>query len=413
MDDHIIFILVAGIATMAMFLLPALLKNRLLSVPMVFVVFGFCLYNLPLDLPFINPEENRFDRMVLEYLTEFIVIISLSAIGIKIDRKPSLANWKVAWYLLGIAMPITIVLLAVAGHYLMGMGAAAAILLGASLAPTDPVLAGGVQVDKPNSGDGHKVKFALTLEAGLNDGLAFPFIYLALIIGDQGITVESISMWAIYQLAYKIIAAIIIGYILGKFFSRYFLQFIRKAEIKYKSDISEGLFMISATLLVYGIAEAAEGYGFLAVFVAAVTGRQRDNSDEIHERAYTAIDQVEQALLSVFLIAFGGIMASGGLEGVEWEHVLIAFILIFIIRPVAGMISFIKCDITIKEKLIISFFGIRGVGTVYYLAYATNKNSNFPHIDDIWYIANVAILSSICIHGIGSALIMPSLNNDK
>ena len=106
--------------------------------------------------------------------------------GLKIDRRVGWRSWGLTWRLLAIAMPLTILLLSLLSHWLLGLGAAAAILLAASLAPTDPVLASDVQVGPPKSGEEDETRFALTSEAGLNDGLAFPFVMCALALAETG-----------------------------------------------------------------------------------------------------------------------------------------------------------------------------------------------------------------------------------
>jgi NhaP-type Na+/H+ or K+/H+ antiporter len=394
-----------------MYFLPPLLKNKWMNMPMVFVLFGLVLYSLPLELPFINPENDYFDRKVLEYLTEFIVIISLAAIGLKIDRKPGWKNWKEGWYLIGIAMPLTILFLALAGAYILGLGLAAAVLLGACLSPTDPVLADDIQVEGPNTGEGHPVKFSLTVEAGINDGLAFPFIYLALTLYQEGLQTEAISSWFLEDVLMKITVAIIGGWLLGKAIAWLFYQFYQANESD-DTPIGEGLFMLGATLLVYGLIELFNGYGFLGVFIAAVTGRQMDREHSSHKRSYRSITQIENALIGIFLIAFGGVLATGGLNDLHWYHILVSILLLFVIRPVAGHLSLLFCSLDRQKKNFISFFGIRGVGTIYYLTYMHNKSGDFEEVDDVWLVANCTILLSIIIHGLASHFFLPRFEEE-
>ncbi|WP_235296443.1 cation:proton antiporter [Portibacter marinus] len=409
MSLHLILIFTAGITALLIFLLPHLLKNRLLSPPMIFVGIGFLLFSLPVDLPFINPESDDLDRKIVEYLTEFIVILSLAAIGLKIDRKPSFKNWASGWALVGIAMPITIILLGLAGHYVLGLSLAASILLGAGLSPTDPVLASNVQVDPPNSGEGHPVKFALTVEAGLNDALAFPFIFLALVLEEQGLSWLTVGKWFSFHFIYKILIGILVGFVVGKIIAKYFFSFIENIDDKRKKEISEGTFLVAATLLTYGFAEFFQGYGFLAVFVAATTGRQIDKEHPAHKRTYQSVDQVEQALIGIFLVAFGGILATNGLTGLSLGHILVGCLLVFIIRPLSGMLSLLSFKAPFREKALVSFFGIRGIGTIYYLAFATNEFENFGFIEDIWLVANFTIILSIFVHGLADAFLLTSI----
>lgn len=400
MSTHILLLLIAGIALMGMFILPALLKRSILTIPILFVGLGYLIFSLPVEYPFIDPEGSQFDRLILEYLSEFIIIISLAAIGIKIDHRPGWNTWQIGWYLLGIAMPLTILLTALSGYYMLGISLSAAILLGSVLAPTDPVLAGNVQVGPPNKGEENEVRFGLSLEAGLNDGLAFPFVWLALKLESEGQSAAVVWDWLGYEFFLKIIIGVVAGILLGYSLSRAFFFLKNHLDKKFDSEVKEGFFVIASVLMVYGLTELVHGYGFLSVFVAAVVSRQYRNDDTIHEKTYDSIDQIEQAVLGLFLIFFGGILALNGLKGVGWEHVAIALLLIFVIRPLSGLISFAFCRMRFREKAALSFLGIRGIGSLYYLAFAQNQLETFGDIDEIWLVINCTILCSILIHGL-------------
>ncbi|WP_116127335.1 cation:proton antiporter [Lewinella sp. IMCC34183] len=410
MTIHILFLLLTGLALLGTFILPSLIRNQMVSLPIIYVAFGFAVFNLPIDLPLMNPDDARLDRRLMEYITEFIVIISLAATGLKLDRTPSFVNWRAAFYLLGIAMPLTIALVAFLGWWWAGLAPATAILLGAVLSPTDPVLAANVQVGPPNEDEPEdEVRFGLTLEAGLNDGLAFPFVYLAIALVDATSVGDALFTWLWWDVGYRLTVGTLMGLAIGKGLSWIFFRFKKKmAEIR-ETEIEEGFFVLAAVLLTYSLTEIAEGYGFLAVFVAAVVSRQRESDEETkssEKESYQAADQVEQAVLGIFLIAFGGIIGTGGLNDLTVPGALLGLALLLVIRPLAGMISFLPSKLPWEEKLAISYFGIRGVGSLYYLAYAHNSEY-FPTIDRIWAIVNFTILVSIFLHGIS---VMPVLS---
>ena len=400
LTTHIAFLLLAGLALLGTFLLPALLKRSLLSLPIIYVGFGYLVFSLPIEgLPLLNPEDHRFDRQLMEYITEFIVIVSLAATGLKLDRNPGLKRWATGWYLLGIAMPLTIAGVAGAGIW-MGLAPATAILLGAVLAPTDPVLASNVQVGPPNEGQPEdEVRFGLTLEAGLNDGLAFPFVYLAIALVDASDWGAAIWEWAYFDFAYRIGMGVLMGFLIGRGLAWLFNHFKSIIIGDDDAEIEGGFFVLAATLLTYSITEIVEGYGFLAVFVAAAVSRRSDIEEEDQEETYEAADDVEQAVLGVFLIAFGGILATGGLADLTLPGALVGLALLFVIRPLAGLLSFIPSKLPWEEKLAISFFGIRGVGSLYYLAYAHNSDY-FENIDTVWSIVNFTMLVSLLVHGL-------------
>ena len=408
LTTHILLLLLAGLALLGTFLLPPLLKNKILGLPVVYVTFGFLVFSLPLDLPLLNPDSHSFDRKLMEYITEFIVIISLAGTGLKLKRDIGVKMWATGWYLLGIAMPLTITAIAVLGWGWLGLAPATAILLGAVMAPTDPVLAANVQVGPPKDDTAEdEVRFGLTLEAGLNDGLAFPFVYLAIAVVTADQVTDAVLTWAWWDFAYRIFMGVLGGYVIGKVLTLLFNRFRKHMSEQVDTEIEEGFFILAATLLTYSITEILEGYGFLAVFVAAVVaGRQEETEREVRQQTYEAVDQVEQAVLGVFLIAFGGILATGGLAELTVNGAVLGLLILLVIRPVSGMISFLPSQLPWQEQAAISWFGIRGVGSLYYLAYAHNSEY-FSEIDSVWCIVNFTILTSIFLHGLS---VNPVLN---
>ncbi|HEY7797730.1 MAG TPA: cation:proton antiporter, partial [Hyphomonadaceae bacterium] len=180
--------------------MPLVLKELPLSLPIIFVVLGAVLFWLPVPGPGPDPLEYG---VVTERATELVLIVALMGAGLKLDRPFGWGRWAATWRLLGITMPLSILGLTVAAVLVLNLDLATALLLGALLAPTDPVLASDVQVGPPNTGEEDEVRFALTSEAGLNDGLAFPFVHLAVVLA--GITVLGPFGWAIEWLAVDLV----------------------------------------------------------------------------------------------------------------------------------------------------------------------------------------------------------------
>ncbi len=409
MTTHILLLFLAGLALLGTFTIPSLIRNKMISLPIIYVAFGYGIFNLPLDLPLMNPEDARVDRRMMEYITEFIVIVSLAATGLKLDRTPSLKNYAVGLYLLAIAMPLCIAAVGLLGWWWVGLAPASAVLLGAVLAPTDPVLAANVQVGPPNEEyPEDDVRFGLTLEAGMNDGLAFPFVYLAIgLVGATSVW-DTVVTWAWWDFGYRVGMGTLMGYAIGRGLAWIFYTFRDRMSAEKDTEVEEGFFILAATLLTYSITEIAEGYGFLAVFVASVVSRRirdDDQSKEAEQETYHAADQVEQAILGIFLIAFGGIIGTGGLADLTWMGALTGLALLLVIRPIFGILSCWPTSLPTVEKLAISYFGIRGVGSLYYLSYAHNSEY-FPEIDTIWSIVNFTMLVSIFLHGISVAPVM-------
>ena len=405
----LMFVVFGGGLTLAV-TLERWLARFWLSLPILYVAIGFALWSLPLGLPHFNPTVDGFDAMTLEYATEFIVIASLMAAGIAIDRPVSWANWRQIWPLLLIAMPLTIAAVALLGWWALGLAPASALLLGAALAPTDPVLARSVQVGPPGENKRHDVRFSLTVEAGLNDGLAFPFTYLAIAaVGMTALGGWTID-WVLLDLVWRIAAGCAIGWGVGRIGAWYVFEREADAPIAEIDEASEeagapsystreGLIVLGTLLLAYGIAELAEGYGFLAVFVGAVTARQRENRSRYHKISHHFIDQIEQIVLVAVLFGFGAMLASGVLAPLTWPAALVGLALLFVIRPLAGLAAELRCDLPMIGKLAVAFLGVRGMGSIYYLAYGQN-HADFAQIDLLWATVSFTILASIVVHGV-------------
>ena len=316
------------------------LAKMWMSLPILYVGAGFLLASLPLGLPFFNPAWDGFDALTLEYVTEFIVIASLAAAGIAIDRPVSWRNWRQIWPLLVVAMPLTIAAVAFLGWWAIGLAPASAILLGAALAPTDPVLARSVQVGPPGEGKRHDVRFSLTVEAGINDGLAFPFTHLAIAALGMSALGSWTLEWAAFDLVYRIVAGVAAGWGIGRLGAWYVFEREADAPIEEVEDSTpkystrEGLVVLGTLLLAYGSAELIHGYGFLAVFVAAVTARQRENASRYHKISHHFIDQIEQIVLVAVLLGFGAMLASGVLNALTWPAALVGLALV----PITGLL---------------------------------------------------------------------------
>lgn len=406
-DPRILMFVIFGIGLMLAVTLEKLLAKAWLSLPILYVAAGYALASLPLGLPNFNPASDGFDAMTLEYATEFIVIVSLAAAGIAIDRPVSWPNWRQIWPLLVIAMPLTIAAVSFLGWWVLGLAPASAILLGAAMAPTDPVLARSVQVGPPGEDERHDVRFSLTVEAGLNDGLAFPFTHLAIAaLGMTALGTWTLE-WAAYDLVYRIVMGCLVGYAVGRAGAWYVFEREADAPMEdVESDAprystKEGLVVLGTLLLAYGFAEVVHGYGFLAVFVGAVTARQQENRSRYHKISHHFIDQIEQIVLVAMLFGFGAMLASGVLEALTWPAALLGLALIFVIRPLSGLLSETMCDLPWPGRLAVAFLGVRGMGSIYYLAYGQN-HGDFAGIELLWATAAFAILASIVVHGISA-----------
>ena len=405
LDPYILFLLGLGAAILLVSWAPVGLKPLPLTLAILCVVLGVVIFSTGL-LSF-NPDPRTWDTAT-ERLTELVVIISLMGAGLKIDRPLGWRRWASTWRLLAIAMPLTIVAVAWLGLAGLGFSLAMALLLGAAMAPTDPVLAADVQVGPPQSGDEDEVRFALTSEAGLNDALAFPFVHLAILAAAGGLaTSGALTDWFTVKVGWKLLAGAGVGVLCGLVFGR--LVFRRSKEA---ARFGDGLVALAATLLAYAAAELAHGYGFLAVFICALTLRARERDHDFHQEMHDFSDQIERLLMMLLLVLFGGALANGLLASLTWIDALVGLAVVFVVRPVAGMIAMIGSRQPMRERLLLSFLGIRGVGSVYYVAYALN-HGEFGDSERLWAVVGFIILVSILVHGVTAAPLLQRLTRRR
>ena len=386
--------------------LPILLKRLPLSLPIVCIGIGVLLVWFPiLPVIWVNPLENRY---LTQRLTEFVVIVALMGAGLKLDRPVSWRGWESTWRLIGIAMPLTIAAIALLGWAFLGLGIAAALLLGAALAPTDPVLASDVQVGPPQSGKEDEVRFALTSEAGVNDGAAFPFVYLAIAIALSQASGEPFFIdWFLFDVIWKIAAGVGIGWVGGKVMGYLTFRLPNRAGISQPKD---GLVALGITCLAYGSTEMLHGYGFLAVFIAAVAFRSVERRHQYHKNLHDFTEQIEQLLMMVLLVCFGAAIAEGSIFGaLSWRVVAAAAFVLVVIRPLCAWLALIGFPAPPLAKAVIAFFGIRGIGSIYYIAYALGQ-AEFEQSQILWVTTCFVVLCSILMHGVLVTPIMRRLD---
>lgn len=418
MTTHLVYLL-GGAALLVAVVLPYALRTAALSPPVVLLGLGALIGLLP------GTEESAFSpiehRVFVEHLAEFTVLVALMGVGLALDRPLSLRSfeswrsWGATWRLLVIAMPLSIAGIALLGWWVMGLAPSAALLLGAALAPTDPVLASDVQVEGPTTTEGDEdeideddeVRFALTSEAGLNDGLAFPFVQAAILLAATGPFAEWGVRWFAWDLVGKVLVGAAIGVVVGWALAK--VAFRSSQPSLRTADSGEPLLALAAVLLAYGLTEVAHGYGFLAVFACALTMRSAERGHDYHALMHDVIERLERLLTLIVLLLLGVALTNGLLAGLTWQAAVVAVLLLFVVRPASGMIALFSGrranlrvgDNTLgpRERAATAFFGVRGVGSIYYLAYASG-HADFADLPLLWSTVGLAITLSVIIHGV-------------
>ncbi|GAA4720694.1 cation:proton antiporter [Sphingomonas lutea] len=344
-----------------------------------------------------------------EVLSEICVVVGLFGVGLRIDRLADRKTWAPTVRLLAIGMPLCIAAVAYAGWMFAGMTFAGALLLAAVLAPTDPVLAGDVQVGPPLEGGEHPVRFSLTTEAGLNDGLAFPFVYLALAVAAAGgFTGEVLGDWLWRDVAYRIVLGVAAGAFLGWLLGKIMFDWPSKNAL---ANTESGVIALAGVLAVYGLTELVEGYGFIAAFVSGLTLRRQESDHEFHTKLHDFTESIEHALTAVILIALGAALPAL-LPSLSWAAALISAALIFVIRPTVGWLSLIGTMDHGRERMVVAFYGVRGVGSIYYLAYA-GSHMELTNEAELWAAVAVTILLSTIVHGFTAGLAVERATGDN
>jgi NhaP-type Na+/H+ or K+/H+ antiporter len=329
------------------------------------------------------------------------VIVALFGAGLALDRPIGWHRWSSTWRLLAITMPLSIVAVALLGWWALGLAAPGALLLGAVLAPTDPVLAGDVQVGEPSDAEESEdePRFALTSEAGLNDALAFPFTHAAVAMATVGVAPALwFGHWVAVDVLWRAAAGLAVGILVGRLLARLFFR--ARSETVRLAEQAEGFVALACTFLAYGLTELVNGYGFLAVFVCACTIRTAERNHGYHGVLHSFTEQIERLLTVVVLLLLGGAIARGLLAPLQPLDVVLALAVLLVIRPLFGWVALVggRTPRAGLDRMIISIFGVRGIGSLYYMAWAVGE-ARFPEADRLWAITGLTILLSVVLHG--------------
>jgi len=400
-DIYDIILLYLGIVILIAMLFPRFLSRYVITAPIAYLLISVVVfYFFPSSpLPHLEQAPDLGKR-----LTEMGVIISLTAAGLKLTRPFSWQSWRYAARLLIITMPLTIAFIAFFGWNFLGLAPATAILLGAVIAPTDPVLASDIQTTPPQTEDSSNTRLALTTEAGLNDGLAFPFtnmaIAMVLVGNDPSLWFAD---WLLVDFIYKIFTGTLVGLATGWLLAKIIFS-CPKPEC-HSSAISVGMLTVSLTLLPYGLAEILNSYGFITVFVAACTFRYQETTHEYLNVLHDFSEEIERTLVVILFTILGIYISHGFTTDFQLYMLPAALFIVLIIRPLTGLIGLAGTKLRRSRKYIISFYGIRGIGSIYYLLYAFD-HAGFEQSREVLALVTTVIILSVFIHGLSARPVM-------
>lgn len=399
---------VVGVLALSAVVLPLALRERLISFPIVIVAVGALLASV-VDPGTFDPVARGF---LAEHLSEFAIVLALTGLGLSIDRPITWWGWLTTWRLLAFTMPLSILAAAGLGWWALGLPPAVALLFGAALAPTDPVLAVDVQTGPPTTGDPDadetdEVRFGLTSESALNDGLAFPFTNLAILVAAVGADLSGwLTEWLLVDVLYKVGGGVIVGWSIGKVLGWLTIRLVGRSGVRGMFAEGEGIapsvIALGYTLISFGVTEVLGAYGFIAVFVTAYVVRNVERQNDVHDHLHEGAEQLELLAMSVVLLLLGAAFADGLYRAVTWQMAGVALALVVVVRPVAGWIGLLgDARTTRAERALVAFFGIRGLGSIYYLAYGVNR-LDLAEAETLWALATSTILCSLIVHGLSA-----------
>ncbi|MDQ3936705.1 MAG: cation:proton antiporter, partial [Actinomycetota bacterium] len=397
-DPYALGVLFAGIALFVAVSALSHQQDWAFTAAIVYLLLG-AMMSLGFSLLGVDLLDPFSDAIVIERVTEVAVIIALFSAGLKIDRKLRWRDWRSAMLLLVFVMPVTIAAVAALGVVLMGLSLGAAIVLGAALAPTDPVLASDVQVGPPGDADEPEPRFALTAEAGFNDGLAFPFVLLGVFVAGRGGT-GWIPEWVLADVVYALAVGVVIGVLAGRAIAGLVSRLHAR---EWLSPALDGWLAIATVLLVYGATEAVGAYGFLAAFAGGLAFRRFEDRHEFHRRVHDGATTVEQFAELAVLLLLGSTITLAGLGTIGVGGWLLAVLLLLAVRPLVTLAAFAGSRLSLGERGFVAWFGIRGIGSFYYVAVALGTGVLVGDEAELVYWTVIACVGlSIVLHGISS-----------
>jgi len=394
-----------GFLTVVINRLPITSSMFYLAVGILIGPSGFALFHF-------NPlEQSEF----LEVLTECAVLISLFSAGVKMPVPISFKRWRSPIQLAFLSMLITVALVAAFAYYLLQLPLGAAILLGAIIAPTDPVLATDVQVR--HHGDEDQLRFALTCEAGMNDGTAFPFVMLGLGLLGLHELGEFGSQWLLIDIIWATAAGLGIGVLFGCLLG-YLVWYVRSHG--HKTTVLHDFLGLGLIATVYGVSLLVDAWGFLAVFAAAVALRQTETSlVSYNEKQATRVElkktkiaeetqhlsegtlifneHLERLSELILIILLGGTLF---IDSWSWRAVGFAAFIFMVARPLSVYIGLWRSGMPMPIRGMTAWFGVRGIGSLYYLMYAIQHGLPQDLALELIHLVFLAITLSIFIHGV-------------
>jgi sodium/hydrogen antiporter len=404
-DEYTLALVGFGVALFAAIGALSHQQERAFSASIIYLGLGLAAA-VALSLLGVTPLDGIRDASLIEHVTELALIVAVFSTGMAIDRRVSWAGWRSVAGLIGVVMPLTIGAVALFAHFAMDLSLGAAIILGALLAPTDPVLAGDVGVGPPGDTFEDEPRFNLATEAGLNDGMAFPFVLLGMFVAAEGG-----SDWVLEWVAADVVYAVVVGGVLGAA-GGYLMGglAVRLRNADFLDRRLDYYFAIPTVLVIYGAAEFAGAYGFFAAFTGGLAFRRYEFGHEHNRHVHDGAEIIEKFGELVVILVLGSMVTLAGLQAPGLAGWLLVPLLLLVIRPALVIALFARSGMTPGERVFMGWFGVRGVAAIYYAAVAIGGGVLAPGEETVvFWTAAACVMVSIVVHGISATPLMRRL----
>lgn len=357
----------------------------------------------------IDPFRLLTEHETVEMLTDVAIAVAVFATGLRL-RRASPRRWRTVALLLLVTMPLTAAAIALFGAFAMGLPLAAAIVLGAALAPTDPVLAGDVGLGPPGTSEHQpRARGLLTAEAGANDGAAMPLLVLGLALAQDGAGAGTLASWLAADVLYALLVAIAWGALAGWAAAAAFHAMRRR-------DLLDGGYeawaAVAAALLLFAVAELIGGYGFVAAFAGGIAFRRREYESDANRRFHDGAGRAETVLELAVLLLLGSALTTSGLGEPGLAGWLLAPLLLLVIRPLTALLALVGSGVPRRERLYVAWFGVKGVAALNYAVIAAASGALGDDAPVVLWTAIACVIVSIAAHGLSATAVTRRLLPD-
>jgi NhaP-type Na+/H+ or K+/H+ antiporter len=339
------------------------------------------------------------DHAILEVVSSVTIAVAVFSTGLSLRRAP-LRRWGTVALLLVVTLPLTVAAIALYASVAMGLSAGAAIVLGAALAPTDPVLAGDVGLGPPGeSEDEPRARAALSAEAGANDGAAMPLFVLGLVLARDHGALSGLGDWALTDLLYGTVVAVVLG-VAGGWGASSGFAWARDRELL-ATDFPAWA-AVATALLLYALAELAGAYGFLAAFAGGMAFRRREYEAPANRRLHGGATSAERFLVLAVLLLTGSALTLDGLAVPGLAGWLLGPLLVLVLRPAFALVALVGSGMPRRERLFVAWFGVRGVAGINYTTAAIALGYLGGEGETVLWTALACVIVSVVVHGVTS-----------